>query len=276
MLRRAVRIALVLGFALLAWATLVEPNRLVFKRVTVHVAAGPEAPRRLVVAAISDVHTGSPWLGVERLSRIVDAVNAERPDLVVLLGDYVIHGVPGGRFVPPEETARILGRLRGRLGVLAVLGNHDEWLETGLVQRSLESAGIPVLVNTTRLVADGPRRFWVAGVADLWTGAPDVEGVLRGVPADGLVLLLTHNPDLFPRVPPRVALTLAGHTHGGQVRLPFLGAPVVPSSFGERYAAGLVRENGRQLFVTSGLGMSLLPVRFGVPPEVAFLTLETP
>jgi predicted MPP superfamily phosphohydrolase len=276
MLGRAVRIALVVGLALLLWATVVEPNRLVWKRVTIHVPASKDAPRRLLVAALADVHTGSPWLGLERLGRIVAAVNAQKPDLVVLLGDYVIHGVPGGHFVAPDETARILGRLQARLGVYAVLGNHDEWLDTGLVEKALEGAGIPVLVNTARLVPDGTQRFWVAGVADLWTGRPDIEGALRGVPPEAMVLLLTHNPDVFPRVPARVALTLAGHTHGGQVRLPLLGAPVVPSSFDQRYAAGLVRENGRQLFVTSGLGMSLLPVRFGVPPEVALLSLEAP
>lgn len=276
MIRRVVRIALGVGLALLAWATLLEPNRLVFTRLTVHPRPAQGAPARLRVAALSDVHTGSPWLGLERLERIVDAVNAERPDLVVLLGDYVIHGIPAGRFVAPEDTARALGRLRARLGVFAVLGNHDEWLETGRVQGALEAAGIPVLVNTAREIRDGTGRFWVAGLADLWTGTPDLGTALRDVPPDALVLLLTHNPDLFPRVPSRVGLTLAGHTHGGQVRLPFLGAPVVPSNFGQRFAAGLVREDGRQLFVTSGLGMSLLPVRFGVPPEVALLTLEMP
>ncbi len=276
MVRRGVRIALGVLLALLAWATLVEPNRLVMKRVTVRPRPAAGAPAHLTVAALSDVHTGAPWLGLERLERIIDAVNAEKPDVVVLLGDYVIHGIPAGRFVAPEDTARALGRLRGRLGVFAVLGNHDEWLETGRVEKALESAGIPVLVNSAREVQDGPKHFWIAGLADLWTGSPDFATTLRDVPPEALVLLLSHNPDVFPRVPSRVGLTLAGHTHGGQVRLPFFGAPVVPSNFGQRFAAGLVQENGRQLFVTSGLGMSLLPVRFGVPPEVALLSLEMP
>jgi predicted MPP superfamily phosphohydrolase len=99
---------------------------------------------------------------------------------------------------------------------------------------------------------------------------------LARVPADEPVLLLTHNPDVFPDVPPRVALTLAGHTHGGQVALPILGRPVVPSRYGQRYAYGLVVEGGRALFVSPGIGTSLLPVRFRVPPEISMVTLAAP
>jgi predicted MPP superfamily phosphohydrolase len=120
----------------------------------------------------------------------------------------------------------------------------------------------------------GAWAFWLAGVGDLWTGTPDIEGTLRQVDTDYPVILFTHNPDIFPNVPARVSLTVAGHTHGGQVNLPLLGRPVVPSDFGQRYAYGHVVEGGRHLFVGGGVGTSIIPARFRVPPEIVILTLH--
>ena len=116
---------------------------------------------------------------------------------------------------------------------------------------------------------------WLAGVADLWTRSPDIEGTLKQVTDEEPVLLFTHNPDIFPEVPPRVSLTLAGHTHGGQMNLPIFGRPVVPSQYGQRYAFGHVVENGRHLYVSGGVGTSIIPARFRVPPEVVVLTLDS-
>lgn len=131
-----------------------------------------------------------------------------------------------------------------------------------------------VLENQAARVESGGRAFWLVGVADLWTRRPDIAGALAQVAGEDPVILLTHNPDIFPDVPPRVSLTLAGHTHGGQVNLPFLGRPVVPSRFGQRYAMGHVVEQGRHLFVSGGIGTSIIPVRFRVPPESVILTLS--
>jgi uncharacterized protein len=191
-----------------------------------------------------------------------------------LLGDYVIQGVVGGRFIPPEETARALSGLRARHGVVSVLGNHDGWFDGLRVRRAFVEAGLRPLENEAVRLTDGASILWIAGLADLWTGKPDVETALRHVPAGEPVLLLTHNPDVFPTVPERISLTLAGHTHGGQVALPLLGTPIVPSAYGQRYASGLVEEDGRLLFVTPGIGTSIIPVRFRVPPEVSVLTLK--
>lgn len=266
--------ALALALLGLAYAVFVEPRRLVVRPVTIAPPGWPAALDRLLVVVLSDIHTGSPGMSTARLEEVVARVNEARPDLVLLAGDYVIHGVVGGRFVPPDVTARVLGRIDARLGTYAVLGNHDWWQGRREVEGAFLAAGIPVLDDRARAVGDGDARFWVVGVSDLWEGPHDWRRALAQVTDDRPVVLFTHNPDLFPELPARVALTVAGHTHGGQVSLPLLGPPVVPSSFGKRYAAGHVVEDGRHLFVTPGIGTSILPVRFNVPPEVSVLSLR--
>ncbi len=233
-----------------------------------------EACDGLRVAVLADLHVGSPFNDLKKLEAIVARTQAAAPDLVLLAGDYVIQGVMGGTFVPPEEAARVLGRLQAPAGVFAVLGNHDWWLDAVRVRSALEAASIPVLEDQARFIETKRCRFWLAGVSDLWEGRHDIEAALRPVPADAPTILFTHNPDLFPEVPERVALTIAGHTHGGQVYLPGIGRPIVPSSFGERFAMGHVVEGGRHLFVSPGTGTSILPVRFLVPPEISMLTLR--
>ena len=266
--------ALLSGVALAVWAFLIEPDRVV-RRVSLSLPNAGPALDGLKVAAISDIHAGSPHIDAGKLWLLVEETNRLEPDLVVLLGDYVIQGVVGGEFIEPEATAESLRGLRAPLGVFAVLGNHDWWLDGERVSRALTGAGVRVLENDAARVERGGRGLWVAGLADLWTRRPDVSKTLGKIGDDGPVLLLTHNPDVFPDVPARVALTLAGHTHGGQVYLPIVGRPVVPSKFDQRYADGHVREGGRDLFVTSGVGTSILPVRFRVPPEVCLFTIST-
>jgi predicted MPP superfamily phosphohydrolase len=226
------------------------------------------------IVVLADLHVGSPYNGLARLREVVDRANDARPDLVCLLGDLVIQGVVGGRFVAPEATAAELSRLRSPAGTVAVLGNHDGWLGHDRVRQALERNRIRVLEETAARLDTPSGPLWIAGLSDLWTGRPDIGAALGAVTDEGVpIILLTHNPDVFPLVPARVALTLAGHTHGGQVRLPFVGRLIVPSRFGQRYAAGHVVENGRQLFVATGVGTSILPVRFRVPPAVTVLTL---
>ena len=226
------------------------------------------------IAILTDLHVGSPFNGIAKLREIVDRTNAATPDVVCILGDLVIQGVIGGRFVAPEDIGAELGRLRARVAVAGVLGNHDSWLNHDRVRDALERNGIRVLEETAAKLATPAGPVWLAGISDLWTGRHDIATALAATADDGApVILMTHNPDVFPLVPKRVALTLAGHTHGGQVRLPFLGRPIVPSRFGQRFAAGHVVEDGRHLFVATGLGTSILPVRFRVPPAVTMLTV---
>jgi uncharacterized protein len=260
--------------ALGAWATVIEPDELVVRPATIALSQWPEAWDGLTVAAISDVHAGSLYVGADKLDRLADLTNAANPDLVVLLGDYVSHRRPRGGVESPEVLARRLARMRAPLGVVAVLGNHDNWMGGPRFRRAFEGAGIRVLDNEVLRIERHGQPLWLAGIADALTGNPRVAATLALVPKGEPVVALTHNPDLFDHeIPDRVQLTLAGHTHGGQVRLPFVGCLVVPSAYGQRYVQGTVVEGRRVLFVTPGVGTSVLPVRFGVPPEISLLTL---
>jgi uncharacterized protein len=261
------------GLVLGLWALWLEPASLnvVEERANLRWPA-----RSLRIAILTDLHIGSPFNGIAKLRQEVDRTNAARPDLVCILGDLVIQGVLGGRFVAPEDIATELKRLHSAVGTVAVLGNHDGWFDHDRVRDALERNGVRVLEDTAARLDTPAGPVWVAGVSDLWTGRHDLTAALSAIKDDGEpVLLLTHNPDIFPLVPERVTLTLAGHTHGGQVRLPFVGRPIVPSRFGQRFAAGHVVEGGRHLFVATGLGTSIIPVRFRVPPAVTILSLES-
>jgi len=204
----------------------------------------------------------------------VQLTNSQKPDLIVLLGDYI----QGGRrsrehLVEPEITAAQLKNLQAPLGVYAVLGNHDWWYGGQRVRRAFENEGIKILEDELAELSWRGHSFWLVGLADLWTRPQHVAQTVAKAPPGATVLAITHNPDIFPEVPQSVPLLLAAHTHGGQVNLPLIGTPVVPSDFGSKYTAGHLFENGHHLFVTTGVGTSIIPVRFRVPPEVAILTV---
>ncbi|OZC03908.1 phosphohydrolase [Rubricoccus marinus] len=267
-------------FALLTvlalWAFAFEPASLRVRETALTLERWPSELDGLRVAVLADLHTGSPWNGTKSLARVVRETNDARPDLVLIAGDLVIQGVVGGRFVSPEVSGEILSGLEARLGVFAVLGNHDWWLDGPRVIRALEASGVTVLEDSSAAIPFRGDTLWLAGVSDYWEAPHDIGRALSAVPPTSAPLVFTHNPDVFPEMPRRVALTIAGHTHGGQVALPGVGRPIVPSVYGERYASGHVREYGRDLFVSTGVGTSILPVRFRVPPEVHVLTLRSP
>ena len=262
-------VALLLALLGLGLWALWEPWTLVVREYELVLPDWPRERSGLRVALLADVHTGSPGNGTDKLAEIVRQTNQQSPDLVLILGDLVIQGVKGGQFVSPEVQAASLGALTAPLGVYAVLGNHDWWHDGPAVRAALEGAGIPCLDEQVRDLGG----LWLAGLGDFWEGNPDVPGTLGKVPAGAPVLAFTHNPDIFVQIPPSVVLTVAGHTHGGQVYLPVVGRPVVPSTYGQRFAAGHVVEDGRHLFVSTGLGTSILPVRFRVPPEITILRI---
>jgi predicted MPP superfamily phosphohydrolase len=286
--------ALAASTGMAGYAVGIEPYRTL---VTRYVLSPPHWTRGLSlrIAAIADLHICEPFMGLARLESIVDQVNRMLPDVVVLLGDYV----PGGgmqryaRSVEAREWARILNGLRAPSGVHAILGNHDWWEDREAQRtmkgpteagRSLMDAGVHLHQNTAIKLTKDARAFWLVGLGDQWAfygrrdhplnrnrshffGVDDLDAALGAVTDNAPVVLLLHEPDAFPRVPDRVSLTLAGHTHGGQIRM--LGyAPVVPSRYGRRYAYGHIVEQNRNLIVSAGLGCSGIPVRFGSPPEI--------
>lgn len=263
-----------IGLAAGAWGFWWEPASLTVRRETVAVPGWPDALSGLHVAVLTDLHVGSPYRDLDNLRKLVERTNELAPDLVLMPGDFVIQGVLGGTFVHPDAIAPVLARLQAPLGLFAVMGNHDWWMRRPReLVAAFEANGIPLLLDEAVRVDNGAAPFWVVGIGDFWETPHDIEGALALVTDDAPVLAFTHNPDIFPDMPARVNLTIAGHTHGGQVYVPFIGRPVIPSEFGERYALGLIREQGRALYVSSGVGTSILPVRFLVPPEVTVLEL---
>jgi len=244
------------------------------------------AALNLRIAMLSDFHFSDPWIGVEALESIVEKANGLNPDIVLLLGDFE-EGPRFSRPVHPADWARPLAKLKAPLGVHAVLGNHDypkiarkrhRAVERPDAQAALEAVGIPVLVNqAVRLVAN-ETPFWLLGLGDQIAEYPDgtqladLAGTLAQVDDDAPVILMAHEPDIFPQVPDRVGMTLSGHVHHGQIR--FFGfAPVVPSRYGRRYLHGHIVENQRHLIVGAGLGHSGLPLRFDATPEIVLIDL---
>jgi predicted MPP superfamily phosphohydrolase len=236
----------------------------------IELADWPAGARPVRAILISDPHVSGPDMPPERLRRIVDLINALKPDLVLIAGDLVGDGPFSTRRYSMREAVAPLAALRTPLGVVAVLGNHDHWRDAPAARVALRSAAITVLDN--RAVAIGP--LAIGGVDDDFTGharLPEVVEALRALP--GARLLLSHSPDPFAQLPGDIGLSLAGHTHCGQIVLPWIGALATMSRYGDRYRCGFVRENGKLLLVTAGLGTSIAPLRFGAPPEIWLLTL---
>jgi predicted MPP superfamily phosphohydrolase len=274
-----------------AYAVGIEPMLTHVKRYALTPPHWP-AGLKLRIVALADIHACRPWMTPERIASLVEDANALQPDLIVLLGDYIAGMRLVTDRVTPSQWASALSGLKAPLGVLSILGNHD-WWNDGFAQRAgagptiarkaLEKVGIPVLENDVVRLEKGGHGVWIAGLADQlallptrdragFTGLDDLDGTLAKVGDTSPIILLAHEPDIFPKVPWRVSLTLSGHTHGGQVRL-FGYSPVVPSRFGNRYAYGHVVENDRNLIVSGGLGFSILPVRFGMRPEILSIDL---
>ena len=263
--------------------------------LTPYAVSPPRWPADLTlkIAVIADIHACDPWMPAERIASIVDLANAQKPDLTVLLGDFVGAQHFVRRYLPPGAWAEQLARLEAALGVYAILGNHDWWSaaiptdppdNAQSVRNAVLGAGIPVLENTAVSLSLNGRPFWLVGLGDQlahrWGrrhthGNDDLESALRQIDDNAPAILLAHEPFVFPRVPDRIALTLCGHTHGGQVNLPIIGAPFTPTMRGvKHYVYGLYAEGARQMIVSGGLGTSHLPVRFNCPPEVVCVTVR--
>jgi predicted MPP superfamily phosphohydrolase len=238
--------------------------------------------QRLTITVIADLHAGGPNMGLARVEEVVRVANLLKSDLVVLLGDYFATHRFVTEVVPHAAWAGALAQLKAPLGVWSILGNHDWWYDVDGTRKALAAAGIPLLENETRLLGEAPQRFWLAGLGDQlayrrghrrFEGVDDLPGTMQRITTDDPVILLAHEPDIFTEVPGRVALTLAGHTHGGQIRIPLVWPSFVPSMYGARFAYGHIVEQGRHMVVSGGLGTAKVPLRLGVPPEIVRITL---
>ena len=246
----------------------IEPRWLAVERTSLSLKGLDSALSGFRLVCLSDFHL-YPYIRPGFVRKAVRAVNRLAPDLVCLLGDYVLEG--SGAIL---ELAPVLAGLEAKYGVLAAMGNHDLWTNAQVVRAGLEESGIPVLVNEGIALRVGQGALYVAGLDDAWSGEPDLAAALADAPEGVPVVLMAHEPDFADEwsVDERVSLQLSGHSHGGQVRLPGLGIPMLPR-YARRYPAGLYRVNGMWLYTTRGVGMVGPPERFNCRPEITEITL---
>ena len=278
---------------LAAWAFWYEPSSLTVNHYAVTMREIPPNFNNLKIVAISDIHGGSNFIDEAKIQKVVELANAEQPDVIVLLGDYVSQtmGRRSTLKMPMNVVADNLRGLRAKYGVFAIVGNHDLYFGERETVAELERVGITVLNGAATRVVKDDQTLILLGLSEVlkiktWPGYVDeARTSLAKINArdDEPIIALVHNPDAFPlvtapnnRVSPNLQLVLAGHTHGGQCSFPIIGAPMIylASGHGQKYVRGLIQENDSQMFVTVGIGTSLLPVRFRVPPEIAVITLN--
>lgn len=264
------------GGALGAGAGAVLTHRLLTERWHVSVTRGtfgirglPEELEGLVIAHLSDFHVG-PETPVHFVEGVVERTNRLQPDVVVLTGDYV-----EDEGADLEGCAAALGRLSAPGGVYAILGNHDYVHGAEGVAAALSARGIRVLRNESAAIGSGERKLWIVGLDDTVGHREEFRAAMGGIPEGEPVIVLSHSPDVLPRGSELgVSVVLAGHTHGGQVRIPGLGAPHAPTGMTSRFTMGSSRIGNARLHVTRGIGMTLFPLRFCCPPEIGLFTLQ--
>jgi uncharacterized protein len=259
-----------------AYAVLVEPRWVVQTTSTLAVPQW-QGPPNLRVAIASDWHISHRWfwrvMTPERARAIVADINAAAPDVVLLPGDFFASEIDEpSRAVAAREVADVLGGLRAPLGVYAVLGNHDWWQDAPGLAAALKGRGITVLENESVPLNGTP--LWVVGIGDDFTGHAEPRRALARVPVGAQVLAVMHDPASLQALPPLQGLLVAGHTHGGQVSIPFYGALRIPSAAPREWAYGWVRHGPNTLYVTSGLGVSIFPLRFNRRPEWVLVTVR--
>lgn len=269
-LRRFLLLVVAFGLALLGWCYWTAIADPVVREADVALPDWPSGAPPLRALLMSDLHVAGPDMPPERLARIVEQANALRPDIVFIAGDFISDRRMSTRTYSFAEAVAPLAGLRSRLGTVAVLGNHDHWRNALEARAALERIGIRVLDNDAAEI--GP--LAIGGLDDAFTHHQDLGAMMNGLRAlPGARIVLSHSPDPFPVLPRDATFMLAGHTHCGQIRLPLIGALSTMSAYGDRYACGLIRENGRTLIVSAGLGTSILPLRLGAVPDMWLIRL---
>lgn len=271
--RRSLLLLALCDAAFLAWGYREATSAPVVRQARVALAGWPAGAAPVRALLVSDIHVSGPDTTPTRVSAIVAQINALKPDLVLLAGDFISNGKLGTHRYSLAEAIAPLAGLRAPLGRIAVLGNHDHWRSAAKARAALAAAGIRVLDNDA--VRLGP--LAIGGLDDEPTGHARLAMTLaRMRRLGGARLLLSHSPDSFPDLPDDVGLMLAGHTHCGQIVLPLVGALATESRYGDRYACGIVRERGRTLIVGAGVGTSIVPLRIGAVPDMWLIALGPP
>ena len=243
------------------WNARADP---VVRRAAVGLPDWPLHAPPVSAVLISDIHIGNAAMNARRLGRIVERINALRPDIVFITGDFAAGSDPVAAAAPIAAMEAPLSRLRAPLGVVAVLGNHDHWTVPAQIVRVLKRANVTLLTNAA--VRRGP--LAIGGLDDDYTGhARPARLYRRLAEIEGARVILSHGPDTAPELR-RPLMMLAGHTHCGQIVLPLIGYVATASRYGTRYVCGVKQEPGRTVIVTAGLGTSNLPIRFGAPPDL--------
>ena len=255
---------------------LARPQPYVVRHYSLSLPGWPRFDRPLRIALLSDFHIGSHTGDVLRYTALAKELAALAPDLVLFGGDYMNMQLLGGGRVPPRVIARLLARMMGRHGRFAILGNHDYNYGEQEVAAALRAHGITVLDHERGTFNFGKHALDVIGVPDAHVVRPRARELLASLVPDRPAIVLAHDPVWFKDVPPGPYLTLAGHTHGGQIKLPGFGVVVNASRAPLRWSHGLVVEDSRHLIVTAGLGTGGIPLRIGVPPEYALIEVTGP
>ena len=258
--------SLALSLTHVARAALTEPYMLSIEHQRIQLNRLPKAFDGFRVVQLSDIHHG-PFSSRDQIEQAVDTANRLKPDIIALTGDYISKE---RHYAAP--CAEMMGRLKARHGVFAVLGNHDHWVDAALITDLFRAEGITVLVNEGMRFEKNGEAFWLAGVDDTMVGLEDISLALAGARENEMKLLLAHNPIILRRAArASVDLVLSGHTHGGQVAI---RGERNPARTRRRLLKGLGREGNTQIYVNRGLGTVVLPIRYGCPPEISLLELR--
>lgn len=245
-----------------------ESEQLSVEKVTLPIAGLAPSLDGFRIAQLSDIHL-YPLTQLDIVERAVALTNELQPDLTVLTGDFVWHDVDA-----IFDLAPVINLLQAKHGVYAIRGNHEIWTNPAVIQAGFDETDIPLLVNQGVTITEGNGSLFLAGLDDGWSGEPDLDSAMTNAPKDAPVVLLIHEPDLADQysLDPRIALQLAGHSHGGQIRLPRRGAVILPY-LARKYDMGLYKVRDMWLYTNRGIGVTNEPVRLNCPPEITEITL---